>query len=269
MKPILLLRSLFLGTLLVHASDAFGGLSAPDTVLYGALVINGQALTTNDPPTFVEARLTPGGPALARYQLGADSALGNNYLLAIPLEEMRPASGTNVATVGNILFIVVRDANGDRAQTTLTLTERGLVQRLDFNSGSSNGVPGDPFDDWQIAHYGRTGINTNAIAANGQSIWANYIAGTDPNDPNSRFALSVSLLGDRPTISFLGLGAHGLGYEGVSRYYAIEFTTNLESGWFGLSPFTNILGTDQVVTITGTSSHPTAIYRARVWLTTP
>jgi hypothetical protein len=75
------------------------------------------------------------------------------------------------------------------AQTNLTLssTDRGRIERIDLtvNLNSGGGLP----DAWQLQYFGHTGVDPNADPDHdGMSNWAEYIAGTNPTDAQSRFA---------------------------------------------------------------------------------
>ncbi len=75
------------------------------------------------------------------------------------------------------------------AQTNLTLasTDRGRIERIDLtvNLNSGGGLP----DAWQLQYFGHTGVDPNADPdGDGMSNWAEYLAGTNPTDSQSRFA---------------------------------------------------------------------------------
>jgi hypothetical protein len=105
------------------------------------------------------------------------------------------------------------------------------------------------------------------------SNYQSYIAGTDPNN----FANGLRLTLDRATngviqVSFPALLATGAGYEGRTRYYALETATNLVSPrWLSVTNYSRIKGTNQV-TLYMTSiagGGPPVFFRARVWLEGP
>jgi len=76
------------------------------------------------------------------------------------------------------------------AQTNLTLSfsDRGRIERIDLtvNLTSSGLLP----DAWQLQYFGHTGVDPNADPdGDGMSNLAEYRAGTNPTDPQSRFAI--------------------------------------------------------------------------------
>ena len=50
--------------------------------------------------------------------MGANSQIGNFYLLRLALESVPPITHTNASEVGNSVYIVVRDGAAVRGQTT-------------------------------------------------------------------------------------------------------------------------------------------------------
>jgi hypothetical protein len=128
---------------------------------------------------------------------------------------------------------------------------------------NGDGIP----DDWQLAYLG-----TSIRNANGISDLANYVAGTDPNNPSDVFRLNI-LGGTNGTtqVSFHALPAAGIGYEGRTRYYAIETSTNLNAAtWQTVPNFSRIKGTNQVQIYTAPMpGNAPAYFRSRVWLEGP
>ena len=145
--------------------------------------------------------------------------------------------------------------------------DRGAVQRLDFGAAvldsDGDGLP----DAWERLHLGSTSPTPNSINANGQTTLQNYVAGTNPNDTNSLFRVAVTASGANALVSFQALRAEGTGYEGLSRYYSLEYSTNAGAGlWLGLNNFTNLLGNNQTITYQPPGTNGPAFYRGRVWL---
>src|SRR5207244_3781135 len=68
-------------------------------------------------------------------------------------------------------------------------------------------------DAWQLAYFGQTGIDPNSDPDNdGMSHGAEYVAGTDPLDPNSSLRItSVQIQRGKAEISWSG-GSGVLGY---------------------------------------------------------
>ena len=243
------------------------GVPEPDNVLYGTITLDNQPVTANRTDVVVEARRLIGGPAIARYPMGSSAQAGNFYSLRVSLESAQPLFDPNASLVGDSLFIVVLDGSGIRSQSIYTVGDRGAVQRLDFGAAvldsDGDGLP----DAWERLHLGSTSPTPNSINANGQTTLQNYVAGTNPNDTNSLFRVAVTASGANALFSFQALRAEGTGYEGLSRYYSLEYSTNAGAGlWLGLNNSTNLLGNNQTITYQPPGTNGPAFYRGRVWL---
>jgi hypothetical protein len=245
------------------------GVPEPDNVLYGTISLDGEAVTAGRSDIVIEARRTANGPALVRYRMGTDSAVGNFYSLRLPLESSPPVVAPNASVPGESVVIVVTDASGVRAETTFTFVERAAVQRVDFGvsavDGDGDGIP----DAWELSYFTDRSRSGDSIAPNGSSVMANYVAGTDPRTTNGLFKLDVAVNGSLKSVTLPTKTATGAGYEGKQRRYALEATTNLATGWFGLTGYTNIAATDQPVVFQTTADDSPAFFRGRVWLDAP
>ena len=133
----------------------------------------------------------------------------------------------------------------------------------------STDADGDGLPDaWELARFGNLNGNGSTLGANGQSLLQNYLAGTDPNNPNDRFDLAITHAEPNKCISFLARQASGAGYEGKTRLYALESTTNVSTGpWRGVPGRTNIVGNDATFTHTAADSGATLYFRGQARLT--
>jgi hypothetical protein len=112
------------------------------------------------------------------------------------------------------------------------------------NQVAGTDADGDGIDDlWELNRFGgRHFVEPNTICSNGvNTILQAYIAGLDPNDPNSDFLTSASR---SPT------SENVLQWQGVSgRVYSVYFSTNLLNGFQTLEtniPWTAAAFTDSV-----------------------
>lgn len=252
--------------LLLTTIPARAGLSEPDNILYGTISLGGQLITSEYLDVVVQARRSINGPAVASYRMGDNPQLGNLYYLKIPTESGGPVTDTNASLSGDTLYIAVSDSTGLRTNQTYTLSGRGWVQRLDFGAAvpdaDGNGLP----DAWEQLYFGSAGQNPLAVRANGLTTLQNYIAGTATNE---FFRVNMSLSSGQRIVSFQSHAATGVGYEGMSRIYALEYTTNLGATWLGVPSYTNVLGNSQTLFYTEPGTNPAKFYRGQVRLEKP
>jgi len=150
---------------------------------------------------------------------------------------------TNVPAQSVTLFVVpARDADGD-----------GMDDRWELHYfGGTSAANGGPADDWD-----------GDACRNG----AEFVAGTDPTNRNSRFRVNIGLSNDEVRVSFPAVQAATNYHSGYSRFYGVERSSNLLSGpaWAGIPSYTNIPGVDG--TVVYTNAAPTGFfYRGKVWL---
>ncbi len=135
---------------------------------------------------------------------------------------------------------------------------------------NGDGLP----DAWTWLHFGHaTGQALDLSRAqddadgDGRSNEAEYVSGTNPQDPRDFFYLSISGADMRSVVGFNTLPAAGYGYSGLARYYGLDDTTNLGSaGWATVPGLNGTLGLGQFVSVTNTVLRPQQFFRGRVWL---
>lgn len=238
----------------------------PDNVVYGTIAIDNAAITAARTDVVVEVRRTTDSPAIASYRMGSNPQVGNFYSLRLKLESLTPVFDPTASQSGVELFIVVSDASGVRAQASYTIGERGQFERLDFGTAVSDSDGDGLPDAWEAQQFGSLSQNAGSLNANGLTALQNFVAGTNPNDPNSGFKLNIALNGNQKAVSFIALRAEGPGYDGLTRIYSLEASPGLvASSWSGVSGFTDISGNNQTVTYQTASSAP-AFFRGKITL---
>ena len=265
--PAFLLRCWAVITFSVAFTVVRAEIPEPDNVLYGTIALDGAIVTAARTDVVVEARRSINGPAIASYRMGSNPQAGNFYSLRLKLESFTPLFDPASSQVGNALFIVVSDATGARAQANYTLAQRGEFLRMDFGSAipdsDGDGLP----DAWEANYFGSLNQNAGSLGANGMSALQNFIAGTNPNDPNSVFKLSIAATNNLKEVSFVALRAEGPGYVGLTRIYSLEGSSNMApASWTGVSGFTNLAGNNQTVTHQSPVAGAPAFFRGRITL---
>jgi hypothetical protein len=261
---------------LVPRERARAELPAPDNLIYGSITVDGQLLTAARTNYVIQASRSPGGSPIASYRMGASTSMSNQYLLTLELEELAQVQSPTASLVGDMLYITIR-SNATVLATGQALLhlipERGHVRRLDITVGTNPDSDGDGLPDaWEILWLG--GINKPPGGDNdgdGSSNLNEYLTGTNPNDANSFFHLTIIKTPSGADVSFLAEKAQGAGFEGKSRYYDLERTTNLvTAAWRTVPGYTNVLGDGQNVVYSITNGNPANFFfRCRVRLQTP
>lgn len=126
----------FGGLVLASASAlVMGKIEAPDHVIYGSASIFGAPAPDG---TVIELRLQPEDEVLARYTLGRDPQLGNQFALRIPMDTVEPRADGR-ARPGDAVRIYL----GTRLAAETSVGEEGVAVRLDLdpqNMGTGPGV---------------------------------------------------------------------------------------------------------------------------------
>jgi hypothetical protein len=249
-------------------SPALAELPAPDNVFYGLIVLGSNQVTAANTRVTVEAQRADGVP-VARYRMGSRPDAGNYYVLTVKVEEMEPRRNPASILANEALILVLKSNDLVQAQHAFPIAGRGRVEQLDFGSVPTNALVG--FEAWAQARGLGPGPGNLDADHDGVTNLKEYLAGTDPQDPNSRFALVITQAVSGVQISFSALAASGTGYEGQDRYYTLESATNPKAiAWPSLVGYSNILGSGQRVPYTLPATNPSpAFYRGRVELRSP
>jgi hypothetical protein len=123
-------------------------------------------------------------------------------------------------------------------------------------------------DAWQIDYFG----TTNALAdadpdQDGFSNLAEYLAGTNPTNGQSCLRTGIESAGEQPVARIPTSRSAGAGYAGLTRYYRLEYTTNLlDPRWRVVPGCSNILGDDSTFRLTNTAPDGTGFYRVNAGL---
>ncbi len=142
---------------------------------------------------------------------------------------------------------------------------RGKIVLQGFNiPGTDTDTDGLP-DVWETTYFGNLTQTATSLSSNGQPASVNYIAGNNPNNVTNVFRLEVARVGGQTLVSFLARRAQGVGYDGLTRHYALESSGNLNT-WSGVANYTNVIGDEQNVAVTVPGAGAGLFYRCRVWL---
>jgi hypothetical protein len=147
--------------------------------------------------------------------------------------------------------------------------DRGQFHQLNINHFLGFDSDGDDLlDEWEMFWFGNLfQSSTTDKDGDGSTDGEEYLAGTDPNNANSRFRLQIQRTGaSGKEVSFVAQAAAGTGYQSKVRTYTLESTTNLNSNtWTPLTGYIGVLGAGQTVHHPVPAQGPaTAFYRAAI-----
>jgi hypothetical protein len=163
------------------------------------------------------------------------------YILEVPCENtiggFTVSSNTLPLSSASVSFdrsqVVINGTNRvafvTPSQTNIMLSalDRGRIEQVDLNVSipltdiDGNGLP----DDWERFHFGHIGVDPNDDPDHdGKSNFAEYKAGTDPNDPNSFFRIiKISALP--------GIGSLLQWSSTPDKFYGLQRSTSLLGGF--------------------------------------
>jgi hypothetical protein len=112
-----------------------------------------------------------------------------------------------------------------------------------------------------------TGGETGDADHDGLTNLAEYTLGTDPRSSNPTLLTLAPAAGNSYTLTFLARAASGTGYEGLTRKYDVQVSSDLApDSWQDVSGYTNIVGAGQNVVVTLPIATPRKFYRLSVHL---
>jgi len=160
-----------------------------------------------------------------------------------PLATIAPLSGVAQNFTSPILYTVTAEDVTTQGYTVTVAVPSA------FSDVDGNGLP----DSWELIYFSGIGTHPNALCSNGvNTVFEAYIAGLNPNDPQSRFmisnfrSLSEGKVFDWNTVS--------------GRIYSVYWTTNLLNAFQPLE--TNIPWTRS--SFTNATSAPQGFYKLNV-----
>ncbi len=169
---------------------AVGAIPEPDAIIWGELT------TAEDfpapPGTVVKAVHVGTGAELASYTIDHTSPAGFAFVLRVPLAFPQDGGSTapGTAEVGDAVDLRV---DGQTLVEGVPLSERGLIERVQYNGISMADSDGDGIPDLYetgTGSYGGkndTGTNPNVRDSDGDGIWdgTEVAFGSDPTDAES------------------------------------------------------------------------------------
>jgi len=184
-----------------------------------------------------------------------NSLISKTLILAVCVLGSATACGQTYSydNVGRIAMVDY----GNGRQIYYTYDLNGNVTRrelLSFTDSVGDGIP----DAWRAANFGGSGTTTNSQSCatcdpdhDGMSNLAEYLAGTDPNNPNSVF--TITQINGLPSITWNSV---------PNKVYRVQYKNSLTSqDWFDLPNDVTATGTSSVKTDTSADGQTNRFYR--------
>ena len=236
-----------------YGSDSFIFQASDGSLTSTPAMVSITVTPVNDPPVSSAQSLTAtdGNPLFIT--LNATDAETNAVTYNLVSQ---PVNGHLLGTPPSLTYVPVRGLRGSDSfmfnanDGTATGNTATVSITLVFIDSSSNGIP----DSWKSA-YGVTDANADSDG-DGESNYAEYMAGTDPTNKTSVFAINVQQIPGSSNVVFK--------WSSVQyHFYAVQAATNLVSSWSTLT--SNNIATPPQNVYTGTYKQAvTTFYRIRL-----
>jgi alpha-tubulin suppressor-like RCC1 family protein len=204
--------------------------------------------------------------------LVASSADGGAISPAGPVIVSRNSANTFTLTPSNWFYLASLTVDGATVGTPGSYTFTNVVTDHTIAADFAAVLAAHNTPEWWLYQQNTnwaTDFDAAALAdhdGDGVPAWADYIAGTDPQNPASVFALNIAVSNGQQIVSFPTIPTTP--EYGMQRYYAIDSATDLRAvqPWTGIAGWTNIQGAGQPVIYTNTTPSQKLFFRGRVWL---
>lgn len=184
-------------------------------------------------------------------------------------KNLLPDSSIAVSGMGEERFLMLSPAPHVLGRAIIVLT--ASKEYAEIETTFELEVTGDAMQRWRMVNFGTTEPTGDASPdadpdGDGFTNADEYIFGTDPTVADDASGLlEVSQSDGQWTLEFTALRAAGEGYEGLNRYYTVEYTRNFAE-WLTLADAKAIKGAGQTVSIPVSNSADSVFYRLIVWL---
>lgn len=124
-------------------------------------------------------------------------------------------------------------------------------------------------DQWEAEHallYHQPGDGSIDVDFDTMDNYAEYIAGTNPNDSNSCFRLETDLIHGEFVVKFDSVPALGNSYDGMRREYTIEYSSEPASPYENLPGAEALPATGNTISFTNAIPANAAFFRGKVRL---
>lgn len=237
----------------------------PDTVIYGHLYHRFNQPLCPNVAGEISVLANIGDITLAK----AEVLPGTNYfLLRVPMDDGKEPRLPNTAKAGDTLRLLISNSVSEVVFDTGAMyqltNERGQVVPLDLAvdanvSGIAPDSNNDGIPDYWAVYYGFNPTDTIATLdtdGDGFSNYAEFVVGTDPTDPNSKFTVAVALEPNSPNrlnLTFSPVKSH--------RTYTILVSDSPTGPWTEDQVIQPTLSEPQTVTVPINNTVPSRFFR--------